>query len=323
MMGFYGAARRVRLLSALILGCLASAGIIVSPAAAAVISVEADAFDSHTGIGDFHGPSDMVIPDAKFSAMFGFSTESAAAFAAAGFGVLSASASASGSTTITTPIDRFNDPHPVFPRGFGQAKFSDGITFHNASNQFIDVEIEAQLHSAVITSLGYDLGYWCSAGHIGDFANAEPFAQLLLSGFQGISQLLVQDVCSGGSNTSTFTADLTLPTETHFDLNMVLTTAGEASPNFTGQSPQTDILHNEAAVTTNADATNTGLFFLRLLTPGSTYTSDSGTIYATGAVAGVPEPGSIALLTSGLIGIAALNRRWRRHRRCGSPAECV
>jgi len=210
------------------------------------------------------------------------------------------------------PIDR-TIPTQCFQEG--SAKRNSAMGLPSISNQFIDLEVEARLHSTVV-SQGYDLSYWCSAGHVGDFGNTEPFAQLLLSGFQGISQLLVQDVCSGSSDTSTFTADLTLPTETHFDLGMVLTTAAEASPYFVGQNPA-DILHNDATVSTSADATNTGLFFLRLLTAGSTYTSDSGTTYATGAARAVPEPGSIALLSSGLIGIAALNRRGRRHRRCG------
>ena len=50
-----------------------------------------------------------------------------------------------------------------------------------------------------------------------------------------------------------------------------------------------------------ANALNTGLFMLDVMTPGATYTSDSGTLFATSGAAGVPEPGSFILAGIGLV----------------------
>ena len=50
-----------------------------------------------------------------------------------------------------------------------------------------------------------------------------------------------------------------------------------------------------------ADALNTGLVTLDVMTPGATYTSDSGTLFATSGAAGVPEPGSFILAGIGLV----------------------
>jgi hypothetical protein len=59
------------------------------------------------------------------------------------------------------------------------------------------------------------------------------------------------------------------------------------------------------------DASNTSNFILRILTPGVTYVSDSGTIYPTDFPAeSVPEPTSLAVLTTGILGLLRLRRAW-------------
>ena len=62
-----------------------------------------------------------------------------------------------------------------------------------------------------------------------------------------------------------------------------------------------------------ADALNTGLVTLDVMTPGATYTSDSGTLFATSGTGGVPEPGSFILAGIGLVIVM-------RHRRSSKRA---
>ena len=59
-----------------------------------------------------------------------------------------------------------------------------------------------------------------------------------------------------------------------------------------------------------ANALNTGLFTLDVMTPGVTYTSDSGTLFATSGSNAVPEPGSFFVAGIGLV-MAMLHRRSR------------
>jgi len=57
-----------------------------------------------------------------------------------------------------------------------------------------------------------------------------------------------------------------------------------------------------SSVTTTVDALNTAALSLEILTPGVTYQSESGTVYATSLP--VPEPGTMALVTAGILCLA-------------------
>jgi hypothetical protein len=281
------------------------------PAAAiATLSTDAEAFDSLTGNGNFQ--SGTFTAQASFNATVGSSPESAFASADAGFGVLAAIGTATASTSITDPTNRFNNTTDrVAARGSGIAEFTDTITFHNNSGSVVSVQVEATLH-AIISSLGYDLNYWCSPGNIGFFSNTAPGATLSVTGFQGqANHSLSLDACntSGSGNTSFTTPTLTLSTEQPFTLDVSLRAAAGASP-FFGTSP-VDLSHDATFVQTSADATSTGLLFIDVLTPGASFTSESGALYQPAAVAAVPEPGTLAVLAIGLMGVMALRRsRW-------------
>ena len=61
-----------------------------------------------------------------------------------------------------------------------------------------------------------------------------------------------------------------------------------------------------------ADASNTGLFAMNILTDGASYTSASGTIYATSIVEPAPEPGTIWLAGFALVFVPAFRMARRR-----------
>ncbi len=74
------------------------------------------------------------------------------------------------------------------------------------------------------------------------------------------------------------------------------------------------------------DASNTASISIQVLTPGVTFTSASGATYAP-LVSPVPEPGSLVLLGSGLLGLAGVLRRKSRDsssfRRSSSQVSAV
>lgn len=281
------------------------------PVAASSLEAQASAFDTHTGAGQSASTSDSTPLAVSFNNPGALSSERAFGSAQAGFGVLSTLASATASTVIVDPALRMNDPNPASARGFGTADFTDTITIHATPGSFVDVMIGASVHG-VVDSLGYNLSYWCSPGHIGSFENTEPFVTLFVAGFRSqISQTLGNGVCPRASDRSSFTRGMALPAEIPFSFEMRLTTAAGASPYF-GQGVL-DFSNNQPLVMTNADASNTGFFFFQIVTPGATYTSQSGTVYLTGPpTAAVPEPMALSLLGAGLIAFAALSPRRRR-----------
>jgi hypothetical protein len=72
-----------------------------------------------------------------------------------------------------------------------------------------------------------------------------------------------------------------------------------------GASLQTNAGPQNAFAT--ADGSNTGLFAMNILTEGVSYTSASGTVYATSIVEPTPEPGTMSLM--GITLLVALYRR--------------
>jgi len=287
------------------------ASIGIRPAAASSVSADAEAFDTSGSPVDSESTTSTQPVEATVQIPGeGFSSGKAHGFAEPGFGVLSASASASASTVIADPAQYVNDPHQVFARGFGTAEFTDTITVHSSSDSFVEVMIGAAIHADVV-STGYDLSYWCSAGNIGRFENTEPFANLFVLGVPGGDETLGRGACPRASDRSSFSRHLFLAVEIPITFEMILTTAAEASPYF-GQSPL-DFSNVQMNVSTTADASNTGFFFFHVLTPGGSYTSESGTVYLTELpAAAVPQPVSVSLLGGGLIALAALRRRPRR-----------
>jgi len=292
----------------LVLGSLLAlaSSVAAGPAAAATLSTDASACDVFTGICDAHSGT--------FPAVASF--EGASGFADAGFGVVSAVGTAAASTSISDPVERFNADvmDRTGTRGVGIADFTDTITFHGASpGDFVQVRIETRLH-ADVSSLGYDLAYWCSPGNIGFFRdNVEAGATLAFIGsglLVNANHTLGLTACDsiGGSADTSFTTTLFLPTEQPFGLEVNLRAQAEANP-FFGRSPL-DLSHVATSVTASADAANTGLLFIDVLTPGASFTSESGALYQPVAVA-VPAPAGSALVGVALMCFVVLRRRVR------------
>jgi hypothetical protein len=108
---------------------------------------------------------------------------------------------------------------------------------------------------------------------------------------------LVHSTCGLGSDEMTFTGDFQSTVGGDFAVLTIFNTqAGVSLP-----------LFRTATSDTTVDASDTGDISVEVLTPGVTFSSASGALYRP-----VPEPPTVLLFCSGLMGLAGILKKWRR-----------
>ncbi|MSV29406.1 MAG: PEP-CTERM sorting domain-containing protein [Bryobacterales bacterium] len=265
------------------LGRAAFRAALLAAAAAASLSAAAVSFTITSGYtyvegvaalftsGELPGPSTASAIPVSVGSGLGFQT--AYSTGSANFGTLKAFATAYSASPF------------VFPQTQVEARWKDTIHVFSPGGILPDgtpITVSFSLHlSDILTSITVGPGYTGS--------NAWAF----LDGLGAVNFLHVYD--SFGSPPAAYTVSGTYNTTVGADLLIGANLQANAGP------------QNADAT---ADASNTGLFAMEILTPGASYTSASGTVYETSLQA-VPEPGSFALAGIAL-GLAILRRGARK-----------
>jgi hypothetical protein len=159
----------------------------------------------------------------------------------------------------------------------------------------VDFELIATLHSTVaasspgICSRPIGLGY-------APTGQAQLVTTFVDGGFPQLYSPLIHDTCGRGADLMTATAQFTaalgepLKIQTLFEL---FSSAGV----FT---------NHDAGNSTTVDGRSTARLYVKVLTPGVTFSAASGASYALPTA--VPEPGTLTLAMLGVFGVASLRR---------------